>query len=97
MILGISKNSELLNMSPSVKVAHFPHKPSILFIIAQDLNFVSKDYEGIKSFKRSSPLYVEWEIDLPVDFICYTPEEYKKFSKVITIARESKRKGVEII
>ncbi len=61
-----------------------------------DLIIVSKDYEGIKSFKRSPPLYAEWEIDLPVDFVCYTPEEYKKLSKMITIARESKRKGIEI-
>ncbi len=46
--------------------------------------------------QRTPPLYNDWSLDLPVDFICYTPEEYKKLVKMITIAREAKRQGIEI-
>jgi len=41
-------------------------------------------------------LYDDWNLDLPVDFICYTPEEYKKLAKQITIVREAERNGIEI-
>lgn len=61
-----------------------------------DLIIVSKDYDGIKSFKRSHRLYDDWDIDLPVDFICYTPEEFEKLAKRITIVREAEKEGIEI-
>lgn len=52
-----------------------PHKNSDV-----DLIIVSKKFRGKKSFKRSPELYIEWHlnINLPVDFLCYTPEEFEK-------------------
>jgi len=32
----------------------------------------------------------------PVDFICYTPAEYKKLSKGITIVQQAIKEGIEI-
>ena len=61
-----------------------------------DIMIVSGNFEKVKSFKRAVPLYDYWDIDLPVDFICYTPEEYKKLAKRITIVREAERNGIEI-
>lgn len=45
-------------------------------------------------------LYHEWhinqKIDLPVDFICYTPEEFEKKKREISIVREGLEEGIEI-
>lgn|SRR3989338_2975512 len=61
-----------------------------------DLVIISNDYEGVKSFKRSPPLYHEWDLDLPVDFICLTPEEFKTLAQRVTVTREAQREGIEI-
>lgn len=65
-----------------------------------DLIVVSKNFEGVKSFKRSPDLFLEWhlnsKINYPVDFICYTPEEFNKLKKQITIVREAVETGIEI-
>jgi len=72
-----------------------PHKDSDV-----DLIVVSKDFEGVKSFKRSPNLYIEWhtksKIDYPVDFLCYTPEEFNKLKNQVTIVSEAIKNGVEI-
>src|SRR3989338_577011 len=54
------------------------------------------DFKGKSNLQRSPPFYDYWDIDLPVDFICYTPKEYNRLSKMVTIAREAKLRGVEI-
>ena len=48
------------------------------------------------NLSRAPPFYLEWNLDLPVDFICYTQEEFDKLSKMITIAKEAKRRGIVI-
>lgn len=48
------------------------------------------------NLKRAPPLYLEWDLDLPVDFLCYTPEEFNKLKKTVTIVREAVKKGIEI-
>ncbi len=63
-----------------------------------DVDFiVVGKFKGKSNLQRAPPLYLKWELDLPVDFLCYTPEEFKKLSKMITIVREAKRKGIEIV
>jgi len=54
------------------------------------------NFKEKSNLKRAPRFYLEWDIDLPVDFICYTPEEYKKLARRITIVREAKRNGIEI-
>ncbi len=60
-----------------------------------DLIVVGK-FEGEKNLERAPPLHLEWQLDLPVDFLCYTPKEFKKLKNQITIVREAVRKGIEI-
>ena len=61
-----------------------------------DILVVSKDFENIKPFKRAVPLYRYWKPLVPIDIICYTPEEFERLAKRITIAREAQREGIEI-
>ena len=61
-----------------------------------DLIVVSAKFRGKRSFKRANKLYDLWFIDYPVDFLCYTPEEFNKMKKQITIVREAVRGGIEI-
>ena len=61
-----------------------------------DLIVVSRKFRGMKSYKRGSKLYDYWNLDYPVDFLCYTPKEFKKLSKMITIVREAVKEGIEI-
>jgi len=68
-----------------------PHKDSDV-----DLIIVSKSFEGKKSFKRSPDLHMQWDLDYPVDFLCYTPKEFNKLRKQVTIVREAVENGIEI-
>ncbi len=59
-----------------------------------DLIIVSKDFKGIEFPKRISKMYDYWNWNYDVDFFCYTPEEFKKLSKMVTIVREALNKGI---
>ncbi len=61
-----------------------------------DLIVVSRKFKKKKSFKRSLGFYKYWTIECPVDFLCYTPEEFNKLKKQITIVREAVKEGIEI-
>jgi len=61
-----------------------------------DLVIVSKNFEGKKFRYRSVGLYKYWNLDYPVDFLCYTPEEFNKLKKQITIVRQAVMEGIEI-
>ncbi|MBI1935870.1 nucleotidyltransferase domain-containing protein [Candidatus Woesearchaeota archaeon] len=61
-----------------------------------DLILVSDKFRGKKSFRRSIGFYKYWDLDYPVDFLCYTPEEFNKLKNQISIVREAIRKGIEI-
>ncbi len=61
-----------------------------------DLVVVSPTFKHKKSFKRASRLYDYWNLDYPVDFLCYTPKEFNKLKKQVTIVREAVRTGIEI-
>ena len=55
------------------------------------------EFNGEKNLDRAPPLYIYWEIDLPVDFLCYTPQEFNKLKNQITIVRDAVKEGIEII
>ena len=61
-----------------------------------DLIIVSNEFKGKKSFERPVGFHDCWTIDYPVDFLCYTPEEFKKLSKQVTIVSEAVKHGIEI-
>ncbi|HLC75468.1 MAG TPA: nucleotidyltransferase domain-containing protein [Candidatus Nanoarchaeia archaeon] len=61
-----------------------------------DLIIVSPAFRKQVSFKRGINLYKKWDLDYPVDFLCYTPEEFQKVSKIATIVRNARKEGIVI-
>ncbi len=60
-----------------------------------DLMIVSPSFKGIK-YGRAIGLRRYWKLPYPVDFLCYTPEEFEEKSEKITIVREALKTGIEI-
>ncbi len=61
-----------------------------------DLIIVSDKFKGIISFKRGSLLYDFWNYNYPVDFLCYTPEEFNRLKNKVTIVNQAVKEGIEI-
>lgn len=61
-----------------------------------DLVVVSKKFKNLEFRARPLLLYDYWNLHYPVDFLCYTPAEFNKMKKRITIVREAVREGKEI-
>ena len=61
-----------------------------------DLVVVSKKFRRKGIMDRSLNLYIRWNLDYPVDFLCYTPEEFNKLKNQITLVREAVKDGIEI-
>lgn len=61
-----------------------------------DLIIVSSKFKKLNFFKRGAKMYDYWNLDYPVDFLCYTPEEFNKLKKQITVVREAVENGIEI-
>ena len=61
-----------------------------------DLIVVSKNFIGKGLLDRSPNLYMRWNLKYPVDFLCYTPKEFNKLKKQITLVREAVNEGIEI-
>ena len=61
-----------------------------------DLIVVGNEFKGKSPLKRPFNLYLEWTMDYPVDFLCYTPEEFKEKRKEISIVRRAIKEGVII-
>ena len=61
-----------------------------------DLVIVSSQFKNLDFFERGAKMYDYWNLNYPVDFLCYTPEEFNKLKKQITIVREAVREGIEI-
>jgi predicted nucleotidyltransferase len=68
-----------------------PHRYSDI-----DLIIVSHRFHGVPSYKRPLGFYKYWELDYPVDFLCYTPEEFESLSKRATIVSEALKEGIII-
>ena len=61
-----------------------------------DLLIVSPKFRKLDFFQRGARMYDYWDLNYPVDFLCYTPEEFNKLKKQITIVREAIENGIEI-
>jgi len=61
-----------------------------------DVMVVSKKFRNVDSLKRSLGFHEYWDLNYPVDFVCYTPKEFNKLKKMITIVRDAVKEGVEI-
>jgi len=61
-----------------------------------DLVIVSKKFNNVKTYKRAKGFRDYWKLDYPVDFLCYTPEEFNRLKKQVTIVREAVKEGIVI-
>lgn len=61
-----------------------------------DLIIVSKDFKGKRFRNRAIGFYNYWNLNYAVDFLCYTPAEFKRLSKQITIVSQAIKEGIEI-
>jgi hypothetical protein len=61
-----------------------------------DLLLVSGKFRGKKFFKRAVGLHAYWKLEYPVDFLCYTPEEFNRLKKMVTIVKEAVEEGIEV-
>ena len=61
-----------------------------------DLIIVSKKFNKVRPLERGLNLYDYWKIDSPVDFLCYTPEEFKKAINRIGLVAEAMKNGIII-
>ena len=61
-----------------------------------DLVIVSDEFEGQKSFKRGIGFREDWGYKYPVDFLCYTKEEFDRLKKRPTIVKNAVEEGIEI-
>jgi predicted nucleotidyltransferase len=61
-----------------------------------DLILIGKKFRGKDPFKRSKGLWLKWDLGLPVDFLCYTPEEFEELKKKVSIVSEAVREGIEV-
>lgn len=62
-----------------------------------DLIVVSREERKLELLSK---LYHEWhmvqKIDYPIDFLCYTPEEFEALKNKISIVREALQEGTVI-
>ncbi len=61
-----------------------------------DLIIVSNKFNRKKFRNRSLGFYRYWSIKLPVDFLCYTPSEFRQRAKQVSIVKEAIKEGIEI-
>ncbi len=61
-----------------------------------DLIVVSGRFRGKGNLERAPPLHMQWNLSYPVDFLCYTPEEFNKLKKRVSIVSEALKNGIEI-
>jgi len=47
-------------------------------------------------FERGAAMYNYWDLKMPVDFICYTEEEFNTLRKKISIVKEALKNGIII-
>ena len=61
-----------------------------------DLIVVSDEFVNGGRYKRAPDIYRAWNMDYPVDFLCYTQKEFNKLKNRVTIVREAVKEGIEI-
>lgn len=61
-----------------------------------DLLIVSAGFRGKSLGERAGPLYAAWDLDLPVDFLCYTPEEFAQERVRVSIVRVALDEGRDV-
>ncbi|MBI5066516.1 nucleotidyltransferase domain-containing protein [Candidatus Woesearchaeota archaeon] len=60
-----------------------------------DLVVVSQKFKK-NLLERSPPLHLKWDLDYPVDFLCFTEEEFERKKKSLGIVKEAAKEGIII-
>lgn len=58
-----------------------------------DLIVVSDAFRRKNAVDRAYLMRLEWDLEYAVDFLCYTPEEFRVYSKAPGIVRQAVREG----
>lgn len=61
-----------------------------------DIMIISKKFEGVRRLDRAPDLYMKWNLNYPVDILCYTPEEFNRKKKLFGVVRQAVQEGLEI-
>jgi len=61
-----------------------------------DLIIVSEKFKGMNFIKRAARAYDYWVLDYPVDFLCYTPEEFEKRKRRIGLVAQALEEGIAV-
>lgn len=61
-----------------------------------DIMVVSPAFEGKLAGHRAAPFYLGWDIDIPVEFVCYTPEEFASFKARPGFVRTALEEGQDV-
>ena len=61
-----------------------------------DIILVSKSFEGIAFTERMSRMYAYWEGEVPLEVICYTPEEFERKKRQIGTIKTAVREGKKL-
>ena len=61
-----------------------------------DIIVISNKFEGIKWYKRSLKVYLNWDEHYPLEVLCYTPREFERLRKKIGIVQEAVKEGIVI-
>jgi len=61
-----------------------------------DFVVVAEQFANVPFIRRPVDLYQYWQGHPGVELLCYTPEEFERKRRQITIVREAVRDGIEI-
>lgn len=61
-----------------------------------DIIIISPNFRAVKFRRRALGFHKYWTLNFPVDFLCFTPEEFEEKKNQISIVREALETGVEV-
>ncbi len=61
-----------------------------------DLIIVSERFRRMNFIKRAARMYDYWNLNYPVDFLCYTPAEFRNLRKKVSIVSHAIKEGIAI-
>lgn len=61
-----------------------------------DILVVSPAFEDVIHVDRAYWVRRQWDLDLPVDILCYTPAEFDRLKEQVSIVRVALQEGIEV-
>ena len=61
-----------------------------------NLIIVSRRFKGMNFIRRAAKMYDYWTLDKPVDFLCYTPDEFRRIGRGVSIVSEALKNGAAV-